>query len=101
MYVERKKVEENSCRHYKTLKVKKVKLSLCLTKHHAMHTYWGNGRIAPLILGLGNRWRWVVSFALRGKSPRYPLDRRLRGPQSRSGRSSEKKNSQTPMGIEP
>jgi hypothetical protein len=25
----------------------------------------------------------------RGKSPRYPLDRRLGGPQSRSGRSGE------------
>jgi hypothetical protein len=26
---------------------KKVKLSLCLTKHHAMKTFWGNGVIAP------------------------------------------------------
>jgi hypothetical protein len=25
-------------------------VSLCLTKHHAMKTYWGNGVIAPLIL---------------------------------------------------
>jgi len=25
-------------------------LSLCLTKHHAMKTYWGNGGIAPSIL---------------------------------------------------
>jgi hypothetical protein len=30
-----------------------------------------------------------------GKEPRYPLDRRLGGPQSRSGRSGEEKNSQT------
>jgi len=28
----------------------KVKLSLCLTKHHAMKTYWGSGDIAPGIL---------------------------------------------------
>jgi len=28
----------------------KVKLSLCLTKHHAMMTYWENGGITPLIL---------------------------------------------------
>jgi hypothetical protein len=28
----------------------KVKLSLCLTKHHAMKTYWGSGGIAPRIL---------------------------------------------------
>jgi hypothetical protein len=25
----------------------KVKLSLCLTKHHAMEAYWGSGGIAP------------------------------------------------------
>jgi hypothetical protein len=28
----------------------KVKLSLCLTKHHAMRTYWGRKGIAPRIL---------------------------------------------------
>jgi hypothetical protein len=33
----------------------------------------------------------VVNFTPRGKSPRYPLDRRLDGPQSRSGRSGEEK----------
>jgi hypothetical protein len=27
-----------------------VKLSLCLTKHHAMKAYWGSGGIAPRIL---------------------------------------------------
>jgi hypothetical protein len=30
----------------------KVKLSLCLTKHHAMKAYWSGG-IAPRILDLG------------------------------------------------
>jgi len=30
----------------------KVKLSLGLTKHHAMETYWGNGGIAPRIINL-------------------------------------------------
>jgi hypothetical protein len=35
----------------------KVKLSLCLTEHHAMKAYWGSGGIAPLILDLGTRWR--------------------------------------------
>jgi hypothetical protein len=34
-----------------------VKLSPCLTKHHAMKTYWGSGGIAPRILDLGTRWR--------------------------------------------
>jgi hypothetical protein len=28
----------------------KVKLFLCLTKHHAMKAYWGSGGIAPRIL---------------------------------------------------
>jgi hypothetical protein len=60
-------------------------LSLCLTKHHPMKTYWGSGGIAPRILDLGTRWRWVVSFTPRPlysqwKSPRYPLGRRLGGP---------------------
>jgi mevalonate kinase len=35
----------------------KVNLSLCLTKHHAMKTYWGSECIAQLILDLGTRWR--------------------------------------------
>jgi hypothetical protein len=48
----------------------------------------------------------VISITLRplyrqGKSPWYPLDRRLGGIQSRSGRCGEEKNSQPPPGIEP
>jgi hypothetical protein len=42
-----------------------VKLSLCLTKHWAMKTYWGRGGIAPRVIDLGVRWRWVVSFTPR------------------------------------
>jgi hypothetical protein len=38
---------------------------------------------------------------LQGKSPRYPLDRRLRGPHSRSDHGVEEKNSQPPPGFEP
>jgi hypothetical protein len=38
---------------------------------------------------------------LQGNSPWYPLDRRLGGPQSLSGRGGEEKNSQPPPGIEP
>jgi len=37
----------------------------------------------------------------QGKSPWYPLDRRLGGPQSCSGHGGEEKNSQPPPGIEP
>jgi hypothetical protein len=36
----------------------KVKLSLCLNKHHAMKTYWENGDIAPRIPDLSARWRY-------------------------------------------
>jgi hypothetical protein len=55
---------------------------------------WGSGCIDPYFLDLSPSWRWVVSFMHgplyhRRKSPRYPLDRRLGGPQSRFGRSGE------------
>jgi hypothetical protein len=84
----------------------KGKVALCFTKHHAMKIYWGNGGIAPRIIDLGTRWRWVVSFTPRplypqGKNPWYPLNRRLGGPQSRFGHCGEEKNSQPPPGIEP
>jgi hypothetical protein len=51
--------------------------------------------IAPCILDLGTRWLWVVSFTTRPfypqeKSPWFQFDRRLGGPQSRSGHCSEK-----------
>jgi hypothetical protein len=77
-----------------------------LTQHHAMNAYWRNGGIAPHIIELGTRWRWVVSFTFRrlypqGKSSLYSLDRRLFGPQSRSGRGGGKKNSQLLPGPEP
>jgi hypothetical protein len=70
-----------------------------------MKAYWGGG-IAPRILDLGTIWRWVVSFTPRvlypqGKSSWYPLDRRLGGPQTRSGRGGEEKNSQTLPALEP
>jgi len=66
-----------------------------------------DGGIAPRILDVGTRRRrWVVSFALwplypPGNNPRYPLDRRLDGPQRRSGRYGEEKIFQLPPGIEP
>jgi hypothetical protein len=36
-----------------------------------------------------------------GKDPRYPLDRKLGGPQSRSGRGGEEKNYQLLPRLEP
>jgi hypothetical protein len=81
-----------------------LKLSLCLTKHHAMNAYWGVEVLLRIFFDLGTRWRWVVSFMTRplypqGKIPWYPLDR-LGGSQSRSGHGVEGKNSQTSPGIE-
>jgi hypothetical protein len=62
-------------------------------KHYAMKAY-RSGCIDPHCLDLGTSLRWVVNFTPlplypRGKSPRYPLDRRLGGPQSQSGRLGE------------
>jgi hypothetical protein len=44
---------------------------------HAMKAYVVSEGMAPLILNLGTRWRWVVSLTpqllyLRGKSPWQP-----------------------------
>jgi hypothetical protein len=79
----------------------KVKLYLCLTKHHAMKTYWGSRGIASRVLNLGTRWMRVVSFTLRPFYPQwkslwYPLDRGLGEPQSRSGCGGEKKKIPSP-----
>jgi hypothetical protein len=48
-------------------------------------------------LDFGTRWKWVVSFMPRplyprGRSPRYQLDRRLGGLQSRFGPCAREKN---------
>jgi hypothetical protein len=57
---------------------------------------WVSGCIDPRFLDLGTSWRWVVSFTprtlyLRRKSLRYPLEKRLGGPQNQSGQRREKK----------
>jgi hypothetical protein len=73
------------------------KLSLCLTNWALRHEgVWGSGCTDPHFFDLGTSWRWVVSFTPRqfyprGKNPRYPLDRRMGGPQCRSGRRGEAK----------
>jgi hypothetical protein len=43
--------ESHVCLHVK------LKLSLCLTKHHAMKTYWGSGCVASRTLNLGTGLR--------------------------------------------
>jgi hypothetical protein len=62
-----------------------------------MMEYWGRRSIAPRILtwalGVGE---WSASFPCYfspRKEPLVPLGRRLGGPQSRSGRGGEEKNS--------
>jgi hypothetical protein len=80
-------------------KEKFKRLVLCLTKHHAMNAYSMSRSIAPRILDLGTRW--PRPLYAQGNSPWYPLYRRLGGPQSRSGRGSEEKNSHLPPVIEP
>jgi hypothetical protein len=78
----------------------KLKLSLCLTKHHSMKAYWGvEVKLHSFDLGSGQLYA-LATFS-QGKSPQYPLNRKLGGPQNCSGRGGEEKNSQPPPGIEP
>jgi hypothetical protein len=76
-----------------------------LAKHHAMKTYWDIGGIStPSLTSALDGGKWSASrpgrFTPQGKSPWYPLYRRLDGPQSRSGHCVEEKNSQPPRGFE-
>jgi len=81
-------------------------MSLCLTNYKAMKMHslldeaprhgdvLGEWWYSPRILKLSTCWRCVVSFRprpnyLHGRTLRFPLDRRLGGPQSRSGRGGE------------
>jgi hypothetical protein len=66
----------------------------------------GSGSIVPRVLDLSTRWKWMVNFTPRplypqGKSPWYPLGRRLGGLQSQSERGGERKNSQPLPVLEP
>jgi hypothetical protein len=74
--------------------VPQVKLSPCLflTEHHATKEYWGVEMSGQL---------HAPATPPQGKSPCYPLDRSLGGPQNGSGRSGEEKNSQPQPGLEP
>jgi len=57
--------------------IKKVKLSLCLNKHHAMKAYWGSKGIAPRILWprqlMEVSGQLHLPAALPAGNPRYPL----------------------------
>jgi hypothetical protein len=68
----------------------KVKLSLVLNWAPRRTDLRGSGSIARDIPNLGTRWRWVMSFTpkpfVSEERTRYPLDVKLDGRQSRSGR---------------
>jgi hypothetical protein len=70
---------------------------LCLSNKALGHEgVWGSGYIDQRVLDLGSSCMRVVRLTPRplysgGKVPRHPLDRRLRGPQKRSGRRREQK----------
>jgi hypothetical protein len=67
-------------------------------------TYLPNDGVAPRILNLGTKYRWMLisrpsRFIPWGKSPRYLMDRKLDWPQICSGRGGEET---LPLpGIEP
>jgi hypothetical protein len=70
---------------------KKIKMVLCITKHHVMkrilclnHAIMtsGSGGTAPRIFKLSTRWKWVFSFTAQtlgplGRTARFMLDTRL------------------------
>jgi hypothetical protein len=68
---------------------------MCLTNYALCHEgVWGSGCRDPRFLNLGTSWRCVVSLTSlplspRGKSPWYPLEERMGGPESWSGRYGE------------
>jgi hypothetical protein len=67
------------------------------TRYRALRSegVWGSGCIDPLV---GAEWS---ASRPRVKSPLYPLDRTLGGPQKRSGRCAEEKNVLPLPGIKP
>jgi hypothetical protein len=82
----------------------KVNFPLCLTKLHAMKTYWGSGLYSSThsLISALDGCEWSASRPCRFTPISwYALDRKLGGPQSRSGRGGEEKISQPPPGIDP
>jgi hypothetical protein len=74
----------------------RVKLYLCLTKHRVVKTYWGvEVDFHALLTSTQDVDKWSASrhgrFTSGNRTSRYPLGRRLGGPQSRSGREGKEK----------
>jgi hypothetical protein len=85
---------------------RKVVPVLFLTEYHAIKRTGGVKSYLYTLSDFGTRWRLVARFTPRklypqGKSPRYTLDRRLGGPQSRSGCGGLVENFEPPAGFEP
>jgi hypothetical protein len=77
---------------FKVLKVKKIKLFMCLTNWALRHEgIWRSGCTDPHFLDLDTSWRQVVSFTPWPLYPQYPFDRRLGRSQSRSEQCGEEK----------
>jgi hypothetical protein len=90
------------------IKVKeKLKMSLCFKwapRHEGILGEWRFNSTHSLTSALDEGELSASHpgrFTPREKVPWHPLDRRLGGPQSRSGRSGEEKNSQPLPGLEP
>jgi hypothetical protein len=63
-----------------------------------MKAYWGfEVQLHPFLTSALGGGEW--SLYPHGQSPWYPLDRRLCGPQDRSGRGDKDKNSPAPTGT--
>jgi hypothetical protein len=88
-------------KHRINVKVK-VKLSLCFNWAPRHEGVLGSGGMVHAFL-TSALVQFFTSWPLypQGKSPWCPLDRRLCGSQSRSGRCGEKKNSELLPGLEP
>jgi hypothetical protein len=70
-----------------------------------MKAYWGVEVYLQTFLNStldgGDGQPYAPAALPSGKSPRYPWNRRLGGPQSQFGRGGEDKNSKPPAGMEP
>jgi hypothetical protein len=98
--VEHFKAVEQQHTHYlrstvvRYFKVSELYKSSCVCTHHEGISR--SGSTVPLIITLGFIWKLVVTFVLlplySHKKSLYPVNRRLGGLQSRSGRFGENKN---------
>jgi hypothetical protein len=70
-----------------------------LINHHAMKAYGSGGIAPPFLTSALDGGEWLASRPCPF-TPQYILDRRLGGPESRSGRYGEEKNLLFVPGIE-